>query len=390
MNGTRVMCRVLVVACAAPAWLGCATTIEWQPLVVHRTNGSIERIRCGRPDGADAKLQAVSVDQAGDVAWIQFDRDEPRAEVLYRNGAGLTGLAIADVDPSMPGEEIYAGGYLPGWEGAERGGGVYQIVVTRSSGARAHVRQVYSGDAYVHSIERVAAQRDGDPVRLLISTYGGEIRSLTPSSGDAPWDNRLLFALPRSDDPESNHAKDAAFLKSAAGRPAHEVLIAYRSGRLLFLDLDRPDLARAIHEEPGGLARVTADANGGAYVIGYTGRVLHFHRDGDGFRYDAIDDEGVDSGLRGIVRGRFPTPHGGVAHLALYGYHKQCRVLNPKCVGLVADYTQMDVDTIYVDAERGHALEAADIVSGNDADELLLGGASKQVTLLVARRVREK
>ncbi|MFN0241693.1 MAG: hypothetical protein ACKVWV_02275 [Planctomycetota bacterium] len=388
MNGTMEMCRALLLACMSLA--SCATTIEWQPLVVHRTHGSIERIRCGRPDGTDAKLQAVSVDQAGDVALIQFDRDEPRAEILYRNGAELTGLTIADVDPSAPGEEIYAGGYLPGGEGAERGGGVYQIVVTPSSSARAQVRQVYSGNAYVHSIERVPPQRAGDPARLLISTYGGEIRLLTPSSSDAPWDNRLLFALPQSDDPEANQAKDAAFLRSASGRPPHEVLVVFRSGRMLFLDLDRPESARIVHEEPGGLARVTPDEREGAYVIGYTGRVLHFHRDGDGFRYDAIDDEGVDSGLRGIVRGRFPSPHGGVTQLALYGYHKQCRILHPKCIGLRADYTQMDADTIYVDAERGHALEAADVVAGNDGDELLLGGASKQVTVLVAKHVREK
>jgi hypothetical protein len=42
--------------------------------------------------------------------------------------------------------------------------------------------------------------------------------------------------------------------------------------------------------------------------------------------------------------------------------------------------------TLLRDIERGHSLVAADLVPGDDADELVLGGYSKRITVLVARR----
>lgn len=373
--------ETILLSAATCAIVGCTTpgshATAWEARTCFRSRAPIERIRCGRPDASDASLQAVSVDQAGTVALIHFERGEPRAEVLHENGTELTGLAIGDVDERVAGDEIYVGGYLPGKLGEENGGIVLQIAVSPSGGARASVRRIHTGDAYVHSIEIVPPRAAGDHARLLVSTYAGEVHLLAPTPGDAPWNDRVLYRDARSDDPERTKIKDAGMLRDPQGRAPHEALIAFKLGRLLWIDVDAPESARFVHDEPGGLSRVTPDADGGAYVTGYAGRVMHFVREGAGFRIDVLDQETADSGLRGCVVGDFPAGRDR-ARFAIFGFHKLCRALVPR-LGV------LDPFTLYVDVDKGHAIEAGDVVPGNGADELLIGGYSKRVTLLVAR-----
>jgi len=342
---------------------GCAAArheVHWEPTVCYEARAAIERIRCGRLDSGSPLPQAVSVDQAGDVALVHFGPGGPRSEVVYRNGVELTGLALGDVDPSVPGAEIYVGGFQHDEQGKEHGGAVYQIVPGQPA------RTIWSGSAYVHSIE-IAGPRE-----LLVSTYAGEVHLVEPGGSD-----RLLFADAPGTDIERPKIKDAGLLVDPAGGARHEALVAFKTGRLLYIDLAHPESARFVHDEAGGLSRITPDPEGGAYVTGYFGRLLHFTRDGTAWRFDVLDQEGVDSGLRGAVLGRFPAG-GTTAQLAVFGFHKLCRAL-------VARAGVLDPVTLYVDIDRGHSIEAADLVPGNEADELLIGGYSKRVTMLVAR-----
>lgn len=352
----------------------CATADgAWRAIVCHRTEGAIERIRTGRPDAGDPGLQAVSVDQNGDVVLLHFDGGTTRAEVLHRHGTELTGLLIADVDPAVDGAEIYVGGYLPGATGEEHGGQVLQIAIRPGDPQRVRVRPVWRGEAYVHSIELLPAQRAGAQPGLLVSTYAGEVHAM--HAADGGWQDRVLHREPPNADPEANKVKDAGFLRDPGGRAPHVVLIAFKTGRLLRLDLDRPEAATVLLDEPGGLSRITPDPDGGAYVTGYAGRLLHLTPDGDGLRCSVLAQEGTDSGLRGAVMGRFPAD-GAVARLCVFGFHRRCRAL-------VDRHGVLDAVTLYVDVDRGHTIEAADLVPGNGADEILLGGYSKCITMLV-------
>ena len=172
-------------------------------------------------------------------------------------------------------------------------------------------------------------------------------------------------------------------LRDPSGRPAHELIAVYAGTRAVYADLDRPGFSKDLVEEEGGFARVTADPDGGAYAVAYWGAVLHFVRDGaGGFRADVLTRDGKDSGLRGIVLGRFPLPSdagGGVASMSVFGFHALVRMLVPR-------NGTYDMVTVFKDIARGHSQVAADLVPGNDADEIVVAGYSKRLTLLVARR----
>lgn len=369
----------LALAVTGLALVGCASVrgseVRWDATVAWEGDAAVERIRAGRPDPSDPKLQLVGVDQAGNVVRVRFEGDAPRSEVIHRHGAELTGVAIADVDPSVPGEEIYVGGYAGGTGREGTGGAVLQIVLG-PEGPR--TRRVWTGDAYVHAIDRLLPAAPGGPVRLIVTNYAGEVRLLTPAPGDAPWQDALVWRDAPSADPEVPKIKDLTLLADAAGRTPHEAMVVMKTGRVVVLDLERPETARLVHTEEGGLSRVNADAEGGAFLSGYFGRVLHLVREGDGFRVEAIHHEAKDSGLRGASLGRFPVA-GGTATLGTFGFFKRCRVLTPRLGA-------WDATTIFEDTDRGHAMEVADLVPGNDADEIALGGYSKRITILVARR----
>lgn len=364
---TLLLACAALLASRAPLHAGAT----WDAVEVWKGKDAFERIRVGRPDAQDPKLQIVAVDQGGNVVLVHYDGGEARAAVVYQHPSELTGLVVADVDPSVPGEEIYVGGAVRG----EDGGTVTQIVITPQGTS---ARRLWIGSAYVHSIERIDPGAHGEPPRLLVSTYAGEIHVLTPAPGEQPWPDRLLHREAPGPDVETPKIKDAAFLRDAAGGPRHEALVAFKTGRALLIDIDRPEQARFVHDEPGGLSRVTADQDGGAYVTGYHGRVLHFLRTLDGFRIEAMAHEGSDSGLRGLVLGRFPLPQGGVAPMAIFGFHGLCRALTPRLGA-------WDTTTLFRDLDRGHTIEAADLVAGNDADELIVSGYSKRIAVLVAR-----
>lgn len=379
---SRISAAPLFLTAATIALVGCASMtrseVRWEPVVVWEGDAGFERLRTGHPDASDPTLQIVGVDQAGNVVHVHYDGGAPRARVVYKHPTEMTGLTIADVDPSVPGEEIYAGGYSAGNAREGTGGTVVQIVLT-DGGAKSH--RVFEGNDYVHSVETVEPAAPGEPRRLLVSTYSGEVHLVTPAAGDGLWPERLLYKEPPSKDPEVPKIKDAGFLRDPSGRAPHELLLAMKMGRAVLLDIDHPESAHLVHEETGGLSRVTPDDVGGAYVTGYFGRAMHFTRAGAGFKVEVLDQEGVDSGLRGIVTGRFPLPgsSGDVAPLAIYGFHTLCRAL-------VQRQGAWDPVTLYRDLDRGHTLIAADLVAGNDADELVMSGYSKRITVLVARR----
>lgn len=378
------------VALAAPIAIGLASActsgesaragVRWEATTLWTGQGSFERLRVGRADVGHA---IVGVDQRGDVTLVRLHGDDARGQVVHAHGAELTGLAFGDVDPRVAGDEIYAGG-----DARDGGGGVVLQLAREGDGWRA--RTVVDAGSYVHTIE-VLEPEDGASAgelrRLVIGTYAGEVRLLSPNgppNSGGTWTEEVVWRDAPGGEPQTHQIKDIALLRGGAARRA--ALVVFRGGRALHLDLEHPADARVVHEEPGGLSRCLADGDGGAYAIGYTGRVLHLKRARAGFDVEVVCDEGAESGLRGIVAGRFPLS-GGEATLAVFGYHALVRALVPPA-STWSSGGAWEASTLFRDDAKGHALAAAELVPGNDADELLIAGQGKRIVLLVARRER--
>lgn len=365
----------MALACSRADAGGGGEAVRWEATTLWTGKAFHERIRVGRIDGRDA---IVAVDQRGDVTLVRLDGGEPRGKVIFEHGAEMTGLALGDVDPRVPGEELYVGAY----ERGESGGLVLQLVRDRDTWT---ARRILDAGSYVHTIEVLEPRNAGELRGLVVGTYAGEVRRLTPSAANGAWADEVVWRDPAQGEPESHKIKDITFLRAKDGSPPHIALVVFKLGRALELDLDHPADARFVHDEPGGLSRCLADAEGGAYLTGYAGRVLHLTRapgrEHGGFDVEVLDEEGAESGLRGIVQGRFPLENGSEASFAVFGYHALVRAL-------ARHGSAWEATTLFRDDAKGHAIVAADLVPGNDADELVIAGQSKRIVLLVARRAR--
>lgn len=352
----------------APAARG----VRWSAVQLWQGSASVQRVKAGDADPDQPGLEIVGVDEAGGVivAWPQAA--PPASREVYRHPGRLTGLAVADVDPSVPGSEIYAGGFRTGTEG----GAVVQVVLT-PEGVRHRV--VYAGPHFVHAVERLEPAPGGAVPRLLVTDYDGAAFVLTPAPGAGPWPQVEAYREPPEVGFEDRKVKDAAVLQAARGGAGAGVFLAFKGGRGVWLDPDQPGSGRLVHEEPGGMGRVVADAEGGVLLCGYAGRVVHLVRAGEGFAAAVLFTETVgEGGLRGIGRGRLPLPDGGEAELAIFGYSKVCRLLTRSGGAFHGP-------VVYEDVERGHGLAVADLVPGNQADEVVLCGYANRITLLVPR-----
>lgn len=346
----------------------------WGAITAWQGDKPVLRVATGRPDAATPGRQVVGVDDAGRVILVRFEGAKPTATELFKHGVRLIGLAIADVDPAVPGEEIYAGGFLtPGGGGEEKGkGGVVLQVVVGPDGAKA--REVWRGGEtqFVHAIEAVPAGPRGRPAGLVIADYAGLVSFLAPAVAPAPWTATTLHEEPAGVGVEDRKAKEVQVLATTKAG-AVRALVLMKGGRAVLVDVDAPGTGRVVHEEAGGLSRACDDCAGGAYVCGYEGRVVHLVADGDALKPEVVYTDPA-KGLRGVARGRFPLAGPGGATLAVYGYAQVCRVLVPG--------TEVRAVDVFRDTANGHGLVAAELVAGNGGDELVIASYSNRIVVL--------
>jgi hypothetical protein len=343
--------------------------VRWDSIVAWEGEAPIETIRAARLRPNETEPSVVATDFGGDVVLLRFHGGVPRAERIYRHGAALTGIGIVDLDSAVPGAEIYVGGAANG-RGGDSGGGAVVRLTPAAGGYRAET--IYRGGAYVHALEP-ALDATGRPCGIYLADHDGALRRLRPSSTGGEWTAETLYREPAEIGGEDRHAKDLCTLTASDDRPA-EIVMALRSGRCVAVDPTRVDAGRLLFTEPGGVSRLLARPDGSFLATGYAGRVLSAVRRGLRTETTVWHVESPEGGLRGVVAGRFPTP-AGEASFAVFGALRTVRLLRPS-------FETYDATTIFRDVERGHAIAAADLYAGDDADELIVGGRSRRITVL--------
>jgi len=306
--------------------------------------------------------EIVGLDDKGrcHVLWGYSGKWNPVTTVS--DGKWLGGLAQGDIDPRIPGEEVYVG---------SQSGNIYQVVgypdriadnrrVARLGGYEIHT--LIAGDVDPHS----------DGPELIAFTLPGAVFRLRPKPPEE--DGFLAERLLAFD----GRVRQAEVLPQAPGRPV-EIAVIMRTGVLAILTFtpDGPAF-RTIHELPMGMGRLSVkkDAPPDRPVIYGTaddGRVYRHERSNDGSWTNELIYAGPQ-GMRGCASGRFDADP-DVETVAVFGYCHRVELLTRRESG-------WSRETLFVDSHKGHWLSAGELDGRNNTDELVCSGYSGRVVLL--------
>jgi hypothetical protein len=284
--------------------------------------------------------------------------------VTIADGTWLGGLAQGDVDPRIPGSEVYTGA---------QSGNLYQVVAHRE-GRLDNRRIAVLPGLEIHTL----AIAELDPARA-----GLELLAFTSPGG-------LWLAAPRTDgidgftvellEPIVGRVRDALVLAGQGPGGSDALVTVSRSGQLSILrfEVGRPTW-EIVHERAMGLGRVARRGGEGALVL-YScaddGLVLRHERGAGGAWKHEIAYAGPQ-GMRGIAWGRFEADPARET-VAVFGYSAEVELLTRPADG----HGPWDVRTIFTDRDRGHWLAAGEFDGRNSTDELIAGGYGGRIVLL--------
>ena len=271
------------------------------------------------------------------------------------DGSWLGGLARGDVDPRVPGPELYTGG---------RAGNLYQIVTHREGIAdNRRIARLPGREIHTLVAADLVPERGGD--ELIAFTRPGGLFLLTPREREDGFDVLHVEDLP-------GRVRDAAWISERG-----EVATVDRAGRLRLCawTAEGPEW-RTIFARPMGMGRLAVSERDGRTVIYNTcddGTIWrHVERGAEDWGHEMI--YAGPQGPRGIVSGRFDR-NPSVETLAVFGYSARVELLTRTTGG-------WKVETIFTDRDKGHWLAKGELDGRNATDEIVLSGYGARIVLL--------
>lgn len=337
----------------------------WRAALVHRSETGVWYARVAKVVDAYGAPEVIVTDDAGRLSVLSVYSGKWTATSVTPDGQWLAPSLPADVDPRVPGREIYAAGL---------GGNVHRVWLEPRPFAKFELRSVEIGHAAGEEFHTVLAgdlrpTHAGD--ELLAFAISGAVYALTPGAddGSASFTMAKVATLP-------GRVRDAVVLPGGDAT-APRVVCASRSGHLLQLRWLETGLEhQVLAAEPMGLGRLAHTTRGGD--------VLYVTRDdGVALRFAAREQGGWDrevvfvgaQGLRGVAAGRFfDDPQR--ESIAVFGYGRKVQVVS-RVPG-----QPWQVETIHIAGERGHWLVAGELDGRNSTDELIATCFDGAVVLL--------
>lgn len=341
-------------------------SVEWNHTILWDSKEKIQGVTLGDADPDRIGVEGVAVSLSGAVGIGGLSGSVTWSEVIHHHSDKLNTALVADLDPRLPGNELYLGGGDGGTGG--------EVLQAHKTGGAWNVRSIWKGEGFVHAFGVLRPAKKGDASELIIPTYSGKVIGLLPSGGDR-WNERLLHQESLEGDSSRFLLKDLV-VGGIGGMDGRYIFVVSKAGRGVLIDADRPGFAQVLHVEKGGIARVDMDANGTVYGACNSGNVLKFSRNTEGWHVDTLYRDINE--LRGVGCGRFSTRVGG-APIAIFGYSGFVRALFPEMIG-------WDSHTLFRDIEKAHSLDVADVITDNASDEILIGGYSGRMILLSAAK----
>lgn len=332
----------------------------WTGTLVYENDVGVWTVESWKIFPAFGAPEVVGLDDKGRLAIAYSYSGKWYKADLITDGKWLGGLEFMDLDPRVPGPEIYTGGEK---------GNLYQVV--------AHRPWVFS-------------------VQYLGSLPGGEIHTLVGGDilPDSPGNELVLFAQPRGlylVTPRGEGREfDIRLVEDAAGRVRDAILLppdggppriatASRDGSVRILRFPGGKPAwETVYERPQGFGRLALRKGpAGAPVVLYStcddGTVQrHEERRGGGWTTETLYNG--PQGPRGVVAGRFDADPEKET-IAVYGYGKRVQLL-------VREPSGWRAETIFEDRDKGHWMCTAELDGRNGTDEILISGFGSRVIQL--------
>lgn len=335
----------------------------WQGTLVHDNGGvGVWTLMVGKVFPTYAQPEIVGLDDNGrcHVLWGYSGKWTP--VTVLADGTWLGGIAHADVDPRIPGKELYVGA---------QSGNVYQIVV-HADRAVDYRRVAKIPGREVHTL--IAGEIDpASPGQALVAfTLPGGIFELKPRP--PAMDGFEVRQLAEID----GRVRDACLLPQRAGH-APEWAVVLRTGTVSILEFGAggPRFTPVL-QIGSGLGRIALKGDAPAetpvlYATSDDGQVHRCQRGVDGAWKSELVYAGPQ-GMRGCVWGRF-DPDPAVETIAVHGYSRRVELLSRR-------HGVWSRETLFVDQDKGHWLAAGELDGRNATDELVCAGYSGRIVLL--------
>jgi hypothetical protein len=282
------------------------------------------------------------------------------------DGQWLAPSRPADVDPRIPGREVYAAG---------KAGNIHRIWLEPRPGDKFEVRSIEIAHAAGDEFHTVLAA-DLDPNQpgdeLWAFSMSGALYALVPD-GSAGFAMRQVASLP-------GRVRDAVVLPGRQDDPAPRVFGVSRSGHLLCLRKSDPVRVTVIAQETSGLGRITRRPRSDAtapevlYATRDDGVLLRFAEDANNTWAREVIFVG-SQGLRGAAAGRFHADPSRET-VAVFGYGKRVQIIGRAPQGA------WEVEEVFADNDQGHWLAVGELDGRNATDELVATGFGGKIVLL--------
>lgn len=345
---------------AKPTAAAAIVADDWRAQTIHEGEAGVWYAHVDQVVLDYAPPEVIATDDDGRFFVFTVYSGNWTAHSCTADGQWLAPSRPVDVDPRVPGRELYAAG---------RGGSIHQITLREQPFARFSIESREIGHAAGEEFHTVlAADLSPEPgAELLVFAISGAVYRLLP---DAEGDG---FALRQVGDVDGR-VRDALVTRLPGSANA-TVLGVSRRGDLLAMELRASGLtASVLLHEDSGLGRIAAAPLAGVfYVTRDDGVLLRVAIDGEG-EVERQPILATDQGLRGVAAGTFFAD--GREAVAVYGYNKIVQLVSRE------DGGEWQVEDVYTGAQKGHWLTVGELDGRNTTDELIATGFDGAIVLL--------
>jgi|GEM_PF-1680868 len=288
---------------------------------------------------------------------------------IVEERAWLGGLTHGDVDPRIDGAEMYTGGKR----------GYLHAIVPHGHGHMDDRIIAHFPGCEIHTILAGDLDPRSEGAELLVFTRPGALYRVAPTGEHGTFETELLEEL-------TGRVRDAVVLDALPAREGRGSTIATvsRDGRLELVSIGPDGVEHElVHAETVGSGRLTLAPDSTAdrpvlYQGLDDGRVLRHERAESG-AWDTTTIFIGPQGVRGVAAGRFfADPR--VESLAVFGYGAHVHLLHrERAPGRDGEW---QVETIFVDRDKGHWLSAAEVDGRNATQEIVGSGYGGRIFLL--------